>query len=140
LGRGRGLAGALQAGHEDDGRRLGVEIDVGHALAHGGGQFLVDDGHQQLAGLQGAQHLLAQRLFLDARNEVAHHGQGHVGLEQGHAHFAQHVLYVGFGDAGLAAHLLDESRKFVGQSGGHKRGGTGVVGKEKVCCSEPAGA
>jgi hypothetical protein len=39
LGRGGGLAGALQAGHQDDGGRLGGQVDVGHALAHGGGQF-----------------------------------------------------------------------------------------------------
>jgi hypothetical protein len=75
-------------------------------------------------GLERAQHFLAQRLFLDAGNEVAHHGQGHVGFQQGHAHLAQHVLHVGFGDAGLAAHLLDEAREFVGKGGGHRGSGS----------------
>jgi hypothetical protein len=89
----------------------------------------VDDAHQRLAGLQRAQHLLAQRLFLDAGDEVAHHGQGHVGFQQGHAHFAQHVLHVGFGDAGLAAHLLDEAREFVGECGGHSCLFRGRVGR-----------
>jgi hypothetical protein len=121
LGRGGGLAGALQAGHQDDGGRLGIEVDVGHAFAHGRRQLLVDDGHQHLAGLQRADDFLAQRLFLDAGNEVAHHGQGHVGFQQGHAHFAQHVLHIGLGDAGLAAHLFDKAREFIGECGGHKQ-------------------
>jgi hypothetical protein len=47
--------------------------------------------------------------------KVAHHRQRHVGLQQGHAHFAQHVGHVGFGDAGLAAHFFDEAGKFVGK-------------------------
>jgi len=95
------------------------------ALAHGGGQFAVDDADQRLPGLERTQHLLAQGLFLHAGDEVAHHGQGHVGFEQRHAHFAQHVLHVGFGDAGLATHLLDEAREFVGKGGGH-RGVSGI--------------
>jgi hypothetical protein len=57
----------------------------------------------------------AQRLVLDAGDEVAHHGQRHVGLEQRHAHLAQHVLHVAFGDAGLAAHRLDQARQAVGK-------------------------
>ena len=126
LGCGGGLARALQARHQDDGRGLGGEVDVGDALAHSGGQLAVDDGDQRLPGLERAQHLLAQRLVLHAGDEVAHHGQGHVGLQQGHAHLAQHVLHVGFGDAGLAAHLLDEAREFVGKGGGH-RGSSGVA-------------
>src|SRR6218665_2274226 len=46
---------------------------------------------QRLPGRERAHHFLAQRLVLDARDEVAHHRQGHVGLQQGHAHLAQHV-------------------------------------------------
>jgi len=53
-----------------------------------------------------------QGLFLDAGDEVTHHRQRDVGLEQCHAHLAQHVLHVGFRDASLAAHLLDEAREF----------------------------
>jgi hypothetical protein len=75
-----------------------------------------------------AQHLLPQRLFLDTGDEVAHHGQGHVGFQQGHAHLAQHVLHVGFGDAGLAADFLDEAGEFVGEGGGH---GTAAAWRSK---------
>ena len=120
LGGGGGFTGTLQARHQDHGGRLGGQVDVGHAFAHGGGQLAVDDADQRLPRLERAQHLLPQRFFLDAGDEVAHHGQGNVGLQQRHAHFAQHVGNVGFGDAGLAAHLLDESREFVGECGGHR--------------------
>jgi len=115
LGGGGGLARALQAGHQDHGRRLGGEVDVGHARAHGGSQLAVDDAHQHLARRERAHHLGAQGLVLDAGDEVAHHRQGHVGLQQGHAHLAQHVGDVAFGDAGLAAHLLDDAGKFFGE-------------------------
>ena len=63
-------------------------------------------------GFERAHDLLAQRLVLHAGDEVAHDRQRHVGLEQGHAHLAQHVLHVAFGDAGLAAHLLDQAESF----------------------------
>jgi hypothetical protein len=64
---------------------------------------------------------------LTRRDEVAHHRQAHVGFEQGHAHLAQHLLDVVFGDAGLAAHLLDEAGEFFGECGGH-----GDVGLRRV--------
>ena len=110
LGGGGGFTRTLQTGHQDDRRRLGREVDVGHALAHGGGEFSVDDAHQDLARREGAHHLFAQGLGLDAGDEVAHHRQGHVGLKQGHAHLAQHLGHVVFGDAGLAAQGFDNAR------------------------------
>ena len=143
LGGGGGLAGALQAGHQDHRRRLRRQVDVGDALAHGGGQFAVDDADQRLARLERAQHFLAQRLFLDAGDEVAHHRQRDVGLEQGHAHFAQHVLHVVFGDAGLAAHLLDEAGEFVGEGGWPwgwcRRVGDGPAGRARSAAREGEG-
>ena len=30
-------------------------------------------------------------------------------------------VHIGFGDAGLAAHFLDEAGEFVGKGGGHER-------------------
>ena len=137
LGRGGRLARALQARHQDHRRRLGGEVDVGDALAHGGHQLVVHDAHQRLARVQRAHHLLPQRLLLDAGDEVAHHGQRHVGLQQRHADFAQHLLHVVLGDAGLAAHLLDEAGQFVGKGGGGHGWEAGEVG---VAPRVPAGA
>ena len=115
LGGGGGFTRTLQARHQDHGGRLRSQIDVAHALTHRRGEFFADDTDQHLAGLQRAHDFRAESFVFDARNKVAHHGQGHVGFEQGHAHLTQHVLYVGLGDAGLAAHFFDQSSEFVGK-------------------------
>jgi hypothetical protein len=83
--------------------------------AHGGHQLAVHDAHQGLTRIERTGHFLAQGLLLDPCDEVAHHRQGHIRLEQGHAHLAQHVLDIALGDAGLAPHFLDQARKFVGE-------------------------
>ena len=119
LGRGGGFAGPLQARHQDHRRRLGRQVDVSHALAHRGGQFALNQAHQGLAWRERAHHLLAQGFVFDAGNELAHHGQRHIGFEQGHAHLAQHVGDVGLGDAGLPTEVLDQFGKLVGKCGGH---------------------
>ena len=109
LGGGGGFTSTLQAGHQDHRWRLGRQIDIGHTLAHGGGQFAVDDRHQHLTGRERAHHLFAQGFFFDPGNKVAHHRQGHIGLQQGHAHLAHHLADVVFGDAGLAPHGFDDA-------------------------------
>ena len=115
----RRLAGALQAGHQDHRRRLRGEVDVGHARAHRRCQLAIDDAHQRLARRQRADHFGAERLIFDAGDEVAHDRQRDVGLEQRHAHLAQHVLHIAFGDAGLSAHRLDEAAQPIGEGGCH---------------------
>jgi hypothetical protein len=66
-------------------------------------------------GRQRADDFLAQRLFLDAGDEVLDHRQRDVGFEQGHAHFAQHVGDVVLGQAGLAAQVLDDAAEALGE-------------------------
>ena len=117
-GRG-GFTCALQTCHQDHSGRLGGQIDVSDALAHGGGQLLVDNAHQRLTRFERAHDLLTQCLVFHTGNEIAHHRQGHVGLQQSHAHVTQHVRDIGFGDAGLSTDLFDEFGKFVGKGGGH---------------------
>ena len=76
-------------------------------------------------------------LLLDAGDEVAHDRQRDVGLEQRHAHLAQHVLHVVFGDAGLAAHRLDEAAEAVGEGGGHGGAPAAMAGPgAKVHCRD----
>ncbi len=48
----------------------------------------------------------AQRGFFDLRDEILDHRQGHVGFEQRHAHIAQRVLNIFFGQPRLAAQVL----------------------------------
>jgi len=115
LGGGRGLAGALQAGHQDHRRRLGFQVELGDAFAHRRRQLAVDDADEGLSGRERADDLATERAGLDPGDEIAHHRQGDVGFEERHAHLAQHVLDVVFGDAGLATHRLDEPAEAIGQ-------------------------
>ena len=119
LGGGGGLAGALQSGHQDDRGRLRRQVEVGDAFAHRRGELAVDDADQRLAWRQRSDDLRAEGPLLDPGDEVPHHRQGDVGLQQRHAHLAQHVLNVVFGDAGLAAHRLDEAAEPIGEVGSH---------------------
>jgi len=133
LGRGGGLASTLQAGHQDHGWRLGGEVDVRHAFAHRRGEFAVDDSYQRLSRGQRPHDLCAERFFLDAGDEVTHHRQGHVGLEQRHAHLAHHVLDVVFGDARLAAHGFDEPAQPIGEGRCHLNGArAAAAGREST--------
>ena len=120
LGGGGGFTRTLQTRHQNHSRRLRRQIDVGHAIAHGGGQLPVHDGHQGLAWLQRTQNLLTQGFVFHAGNEISHDWQRHVGFQERHAHLAQHVGHVGFRDPRLSTDLLNELREFVGESGSHK--------------------
>jgi hypothetical protein len=119
LGGGGGLAGALQADHEHAHRRHRGEIEAGAVQHRGLGsirvaaehahEFVVDDLHDHLAGGDRLDHRLADGLLADRGDEVLHHRQGDVGLQQRHAHLAH-----GGGDVGLrqraAARELAENR------------------------------
>ncbi|MNS97057.1 hypothetical protein D3C72_1313800 [compost metagenome] len=119
LAHGGGLAGALQARHQDDGGRLHGQVQLGFLVvaagrvgaADHGGQLALDHADQGLARGEAADNLLAHGLFLHAGNEFAHDRQRHVGFEHGKAHFAQHLGGVGLGQSGLAAHGLDDPRQ-----------------------------
>jgi hypothetical protein len=51
------------------------------------------------------QHFLAQGLDLDLLHELAYHRQGHVRLQQRHAHFPQGFADILLGDASLPAQV-----------------------------------
>ena len=115
LGGGGGLARALQAGHQDHRRRLRRQVQARAGAAHQLGQFAMHHADQGLARRQRADHFLAERLFLDLGDEVLDHRQRDVGFEQRHAHFAQHLADVFFGQAGLSAQVLDDAAKALGK-------------------------
>ena len=97
LAGGRGLAGALQADHQDRHRRGGVEVDRDRAFAAQRlDHHVVDDLDDLLAGGDRGQHLGADGAFAHLGDEVAHHRQGDVGVQQRQADFPQR-----FGDVGL---------------------------------------
>ena len=65
--------------------------------AHERGQLPVHDADQRLAGSQAADHVLPERRFAHARDEIAHHRKRDVGFQQGDAHLAQRLLDVALG-------------------------------------------
>ena len=91
------------------------EVDVGHALAHRRGEFLVHEADQRLSGRKAADDVLAKRLFPDRCDEILDDGQRDVGFQQRYAHFAQRLLDVRLGEARLAADLLDDLGEPRGQ-------------------------
>ena len=123
LGRGRGFARPLQAGHQNDGGRLCSQVEIGDAAdfvaRHGGGKFAVHHAHQSLPWRKGAGHICTERFFFHSCDEFTNHRQGDVCLKQSHAHLAQHVLNIAFGNAGLTPHGLDQSAKSFREIGCH---------------------
>jgi hypothetical protein len=118
-----GLARALQAGHQDHRRWRDGEVEPRARLAHQAGEFAVHHADQRLAGREAADHFLAERLRAHRVDEVLHHRQRDVGLQQRDAHFAQRVLHVRLGEARFAADRLDDLREAgceVVQHGGVK--------------------
>ena len=98
LGRGRGLARALQAGHQDHGRRRGVQVDRRRLVAAQHlDQTVIDDLDDLIGRLDRADDLFARGLLGGEGDEVLDDGQGDVGLEQGHAHFAHRRIDIRLG-------------------------------------------
>src|SRR4051812_11187129 len=95
LGRRRGLARALEAGHQDHGRRPGRERQPGRRAAHQRGELLVDDLDDLLAGVELLGDLHPGRPLLDRVRELLDDLEVDVGLEQREpdlAHRAADVL------------------------------------------------
>ena len=106
LGDAGGLARALKPRHQDHRRGLGGQVQGLVGLAHDPHQLVVDDLDQHLTRGQGLGDLLPQGLLADVLDELAHHRQGDVGLQQGHAHLAQGLLDVVLGQAALTAQVV----------------------------------
>jgi len=107
LGDGRGLAGALQSGHENHGGRLSGQIDLFVAASHHGNQLLIDDLDERLPRRQTGLHILTEGPLLHVLDEVLDHRQGDIRLQQGHADFPQGILDIVFGQTRLTANFLE---------------------------------
>ncbi|MNM55024.1 hypothetical protein D3C81_661540 [compost metagenome] len=114
LAGGGGFTSALQTGHQDDSRWNGAQVQVFVGRAHQAFELGLDDLHEGLARRQAARHLGTDGTFLDRIDEVLDHRQGDVGFEQRHAHFAQGVFDVVFGQLGLAGDMAQRLRETVG--------------------------
>ena len=101
LAGGRGLAGALQAGHEHDGRRLRGELHARGVAAESFDQLIAQDLDDLLARRKRGRHLLADGLFLNVVDELLYDFEVDVGFEQRQTDLAQRLLNVFFIEDGL---------------------------------------
>ena len=132
LARGGGLARALQAGHQDHRRRRDAQRQVLVGRPHQLLELGANDLHERLSRGQALRDLGTDGALLDLVDEVLDHRQGHVGLEQGHAHFAQSVLDVVLGQLGLAGDMAKRLREAVCKVFEHARSFHGGCGKRRI--------
>ena len=71
--------------------------------------------HDLLAGRDAAQHFLAERLFLDPRDEILRDLVIDIRLKQGEPHLAHRVVDVRLADRTVTAQVLENILKFVAE-------------------------
>ena len=76
----------------------------------------MDDTDQRLARREAADHLFADGLFLDLRNEIPDDRKRDVGFQQRYANLAQGILDVGIGQTPLTAQCLDDTGPPAGKA------------------------
>ena len=100
--------------HQDRDRRRRVQVERHRALAAQRlDHHVVDDLDHLLAGRDRGQHLGAHRPFAHLGDEVAHHRQRHVGIQQRQADLAQRLGDVGLGQRAAAAQPVEHPGKLV---------------------------
>ncbi len=113
LRRGRGLAGALQTDqhHHDGGRRVKIDgLGIGAEHAH---ELVMHDLDHHLAGRDRARHFLADGLLAHLGDEIAHHIESDIGLEQRAAHLAHGFADIGLGQRTFPGELVENGAKPV---------------------------
>ncbi len=98
-----GFTGTLQTRHQNHCRRTDRQVQP-LGLPHDRLKLGFDDLDEDLARRQAARHLGAHSALAHLINKGLDHRQRDVGLQQRHAHFAQGVLDVLFGQLGLSGH------------------------------------
>ena len=138
LAGGGGLAGALQTGHQDDGRRLGGVLDRQRLAAEDAGQLVVDGLDDLLAGVERLRAGGADRVLADAVADRPDDGDVDVGFEERRADLLHHLVDVGLGEATLAAEPLDDAFESVGEIVEHQPSRLPATHHE-LCLAQPVG-
>ena len=97
----RGLAGTLQARHQDYGRRLRGEFELGGVPAQSLDQFVAQNLDDLFARRKGSQQLLADGLGPNVVDELLYDLEIDVRFEQSQANLSERLADVFFGDACL---------------------------------------
>src|SRR5579872_6076292 len=119
LGQRGSFTRTLKADHHQFDRRLDLKVEFAGAPAHHFAKFVGNELQQVLFGRERTQHFLAQRLLADVVDEIAHHPDIYISLEQGQPYFAQRGLLVALGDAALASELFKNAFESIAQSVEH---------------------
>ena len=109
LAGGGGFAGALQAGHENDGGRLGGEVEASGVFAEEGDQLVANDLDHLFGGRERGENFSADGFLADVLNKVGDDLEVDVGLKQGDANLAQGFGDVLFSERALAAKVLEDA-------------------------------
>ena len=83
---------------------MGTNFFFGEISADDTREFLFDNPHQGLAGIQRPHDFGTERFFFDAADEFFDDGEGHVGFKKRKTNFARHFARIFFREARLAAH------------------------------------
>src|SRR3954449_7340946 len=116
--RGR-LARALEAGHEDHGRRPRRERDAHRGAAHQRRELLVDDLDDLLARVELADDLGAEAALLHRRRELLDDLEVDVGLEQRKADLAHGLVDVVLGQRPVGADVGERLLELLGKGVEH---------------------
>ena len=111
---GGGFAGAVQADHHQA-RGIAAQLQACILRTEQLDQFVVDEFDDLLAGLDALDDLLADRLLLDAINEIARHFEIHVGVQQRQADFTQRIGDVGVGNPAESAQIFENILELAAQ-------------------------
>src|SRR5208337_4136555 len=113
LAGGSGFAAPLQAGHENDGGRLGGEFEAGRVFAEQGDKLVANDFDDLLGGGERGEDFGADGLDADLLDVVADDVEVVDGFEQGYGDFAEGFGDVFFSERALAAEGFKGALEFV---------------------------
>src|SRR5581483_1882562 len=108
-----GLTGALQAGEQDNRRRLRRVGDAQRLAPEDADQLLVDDLDDLLSGREALRQVEPERPLLYPLGELPGDPDVDVGLEQGDADLAQDLVDVLFAQAAAAAQAGEDGVETV---------------------------
>ncbi len=115
LAAGGRFTGALEAGHQNNGGRLGGELEPGGVLAEQGNELVANDLDDLFGGREGGEDLLPDGLGADLFDQILDDVEVDVGFEQRDADLAQGFGDIFFRERALAAEVFEGALELVSQ-------------------------